>query len=387
MSRADGRSRRVRALVVDDSALMRKLLSEILVSTDEIEVVGTARDGEEAIQEAARLKPDVITLDVQMPGRSGVEILPDLLAAHLAPVVMVSSLTQEGATTTLEALEQGAVDYMPKPEKFQMAEMRSSGPQLVAKVLEASQSRVRRPASAGAGSSAASRLTARAIEQSASTAPPRIKPVATPGTSLGPTDTVAVIGISTGGPQTLTAIAPLLEPPMPPIVIVQHMPAQFTGVFAQRLNRHCGLTVKEAADGDAVVPGQVLVAPGGKHLELAGRPPRVVVRLVDAPPVSGHRPSVDVLFQSAARLYGPKTAGFIMTGMGRDGVEGCKAILASGGVTYGQDEATSFVYGMNKAAFVEGHVRGQFAPEDLPTILRLLGRRSGSTSSTASSEG
>ncbi len=372
MPRPDAPGRPVRVLVVDDSALMRKLLSEILTITGEIDVVGTARDGEEAIREAARLKPQVITLDVQMPGRSGVEILPDLLAAHEAPVVMVSSLTHEGAAVTLEALEQGAVDYMPKPERFQMAEMRQSGPQLIAKVLEAAQARVRRPSASG-------RLTTRALESAATPAAARAKPKAA---AAGPAEAVAVIGISTGGPQTLTAIAPLLEPPMPPIVIVQHMPAQFTGVFAQRLDRHCGLTVREAADGDVLQPGVVLIAPGGRHLELIGRPPRVLVKLSDGPPVSGHRPSVDVLFQSAARSFGARAAGFIMTGMGRDGVDGCKALLAAGGVTYGQDEPTSFVYGMNKAAFVEGHVRAQFAPEDLPTILRLLNRRAPATATT-----
>jgi two-component system chemotaxis response regulator CheB len=352
---------------VDDSALMRKLLTQVLTETGEIEVVATARDGDQAIQEARRVRPDVVTLDVQMPGRSGLEILPELLAAHEVPVVMVSALTQEGADVTLAALELGAVDYMPKPEKFQFAEMRQSGYQLVNKVLTAAQSRVRRP-----------RRTLRAEPTPREPAIRRPLAPARPDSPAvaGPTGTVVVIGISTGGPQTLAAIVPELEPPIPPILIVQHMPARFTGVFADRLNRHCNLTVKEAEEGDAVLPGRVLIAPGGKHLMVSGSPPRVFATLSDAPPTSGHKPSVDVLFGSAARVYGSGAVGFIMTGMGRDGVEGCKAILAAGGDTYGQDEASSVVFGMNKAAIQEGAVRAQFGPEDLPAILRLLGRRS-----------
>jgi two-component system chemotaxis response regulator CheB len=344
---------------------MRKLLSEILTSTGEIEVVGLARDGEEAISLAARLKPEVITLDVQMPGRSGVEILPDLLTAHEVPVVMVSALTREGADVTLAALEQGAVDYMPKPEKFQLTEMRQSGPQLVAKVLTAAQSRVRRNRRIPRG---------------------RIEPVShdqkkeVPLQGLqGPRDIVAVIGISTGGPQTLAGILPLLEFPVPPILIVQHMPARFTEVFAERLNRSCPLLVKQAATGDPVLPGQILIAPGGRHVSVVGKPPKVVAELSDADPVSGHRPSIDVLFRTAAHVYGAGSIGFLMTGMGRDGVDGCQAIIASGGMTYAQDEATSIVYGMNKAAWLEGAARAQFQPEELPTILRLHARRGGKT--------
>jgi two-component system chemotaxis response regulator CheB len=344
----------VRALIVDDSALMRTVLAEILSSTGEIAVVGTARDGEQAIEEARRLKPDVITLDVQMPGRSGVEILPDLLAAHEAPVVMVSALTQEGADVTLAALELGAVDYMPKPDRFQLSEMRQGGQQLVSKVLTAAQGRVRRvnrPAPTG--------VTARR---------PRPAPPADPG----PADAVAVIGISTGGPQTLAAIVPLIEPPMPPILIVQHMPPRFTGVFAERLNRHAALSVKEAEEGDAVAPGRILIAPGGRHLLLSGRPPRVRVSLSEDPPVSGHRPSIDVLFQEAAQTYGARSAAFLMTGMGRDGVEGCRTILGAGGETFAQDETTSIVYGMNKAAITEGTARHVFKAEELPALLRGL---------------
>ena len=158
-----------------------------------------------------------------------------------------------------------------------------------------------------------------------------------------------MIGISTGGPQALSLTLPLVAVPTPPILVVQHMPAQFTGVFARRLDRSCSVRVKEAAEGDPVLPNQILIAPGGRHMMLAGTAPRVRVTILDDDPVSGHKPSVDVLFQSAARIYQSSAVGILMTGMGRDGVEGCKAILTAGGFTLGQDEATSVVYGMNKA--------------------------------------
>jgi len=181
-----------------------------------------------------------------------------------------------------------------------------------------------------------------------------------------------VIGISTGGPQALSQVFPLLTPPLPPILVAQHMPAQFTDVFAQRLDRYSTLTVKQAEEGTPVLPSHVLIAPGGRHMALVGHPPRVRIALSDELPVSGHRPSIDVLFRSAATVYQSAVLGLIMTGMGRDGVEGCKAILAAGGLVLGQDEATSAVYGMNKAAMLEGAVKAQFPLEELPDILQNI---------------
>lgn len=336
-----------RVLVVDDSALMRKLLADMLRTSSEIEVVGPARDGAEAIEMAARLKPDVITLDVEMPGMTGLEALPAILEAHEAPVVMVSSLTQEGAEVTLRALELGAVDFLPKPGPNKFAELKASADLLVAKVLAAAGSRVRRAAPRGI----------RAERPGARPAEPRLAA------------SCVAIGISTGGPQALGQVLPELSPPIPPVLIVQHMPAQFTGAFAARLARNCAVAVKEAAEGDRVLPDRILIAPGGRHMTVVGRPPEVRVAISDGPLVSGHRPSVDMLFQSVARVYGPSAVGIIMTGMGRDGVEGCKRILQAGGTTFGQDEPSSVVYGMNKAAFLEGAVRKQFALEELPGIV------------------
>lgn len=352
------RSEPVRVLVVDDSALMRKFLTDILRTSPEIDVVGTARDGPEAIELTRRLKPDVVTLDVEMPGMSGLEALPALFMAHEAPVVMVSALTREGAKVTIEALELGAFDFLHKPAINQMAELRGLRDVLVGKVLAASRSKVRRPSPARAY---------RPPSQSEMA-------VSAPTPSISATD-VVVLGISTGGPQALGQALLGLEPPIPPLLIVQHMPPGFTYVFAERLGRNCGLTVKEAEDGDRVVPDQILVAPGGRQMSLIGRSPRVRVTITDGPPVSGHRPSVDVLFTSASNTFGSRAVGIIMTGMGRDGVDGCKAILAAGGTTFGQDEATSVVYGMNKAAFLEGAVRRQFALEELPAILSRLARK------------
>ena len=355
------RSEPVRVLVVDDSAFMRKLLTDILLTSSAIEVVGSAKDGFEAVELASKLKPDVITLDVEMPGRSGLETLPALFAVREVPVVMVSALTQEGAAVTLEALELGAFDFLPKPAHHQVAELKALGDVLIGKVLAAAQSRVRRPPAAVA-------------PRPAQTPSHQELPAAPPAFSFSATE-IVVIGISTGGPQALGQAFMGLVPPIPPILVVQHMPAGFTQVFAERLGRHCSLTVKQADDGDRVLPDQILIAPGGRHMTLIGRAPRVRVAISDGPLIGGHKPSIDALFLSAAKAFGSATVGIIMTGMGRDGVEGCKKILADGGTTFGQDEATSVVYGMNKAAYVEGAVRRRFALEELPGILVRLAKK------------
>ena len=367
-SRPDGG--RVRILIVDDSALMRRLLTDLLSSSPEIEVVGVARDGREAVAQAVKLKPDVITLDVEMPEVSGLEALPALLAVHEAPVVMVSALTQEGAEVTLQALELGAVDFLPKPQKNQLSEMRAIRDLLIGKVLSAAQSRVRRP-----------RRTERIARTSPPDAPAAAASRSTRTPATGPSSVACVvIGISTGGPQALSQVFPLLTPPLPPILVVQHMLAEFTAVFTQRLDRYTNpaLKVKSAEEGDVVLPDRILIAPGGRHLMLTGSSSRARVTISDEREVSGHRPSIDVLFRSAAQVYRSGVVGILMTGMGRDGVEGCKAIQAAGGFTLGQDEATSVVYGMNKAAFVEGAIKVQFALDELPGILRdIAGFREG----------
>ena len=327
----------IRVLIVDDSALIRLLLTDLLGAATDIRVVGAARDGDEALQLAASLLPDVITLDVQMPGKSGLEILQPLFAIRSFPILMISTLTQEGADVTLQALELGAIDYLPKPERNQLAELRNAGDLLANKVRMAFASKVRRtrrPPAPTVANHEKERPTSTTLR---------------PSHSKSGTRPVVVIGISTGGPQTLSEIFPAIVPPVPPILIVQHMPGHFTAAFAERLNRSSLLAIKEAEEGDMILPGRVLVAPGGRHMTIIGSPAHPSVTLSDGPTVSGHKPSIDLLFQSAAKIFGAGTTGLIMTGMGRDGVEGCKAILAAGGDAFGQDEASSMVYGPYRA--------------------------------------
>ena len=285
-SGSEPRQARVRVLIVDDSALMRRLLTDLLSSAPEIEIAGTARNGREAVIQAARLKPDVVTLDVEMPEVSGLEALPALLAVHEAPVVMVSALTQEGADVTLQALELGAVDFMAKPERNQFAEMRASRNLLVAKILAASQSQVRRPRRVTRSSTSPSLGTLSLKDRSSTHLTTRSSTTAAsliPATAVTITTSAMciVIGISTGGPQALSQIFPLLASPLPPILVVQHMPAQFTGIFAERLNRYSRVPVKQAEEGDSVLPDRILIAPGGQHMRLTGHLPRVRVALSD----------------------------------------------------------------------------------------------------------
>jgi two-component system chemotaxis response regulator CheB len=362
----------VRVLIVDDSALIRTVLAGILQGAPGMQVVGAAPDASTALAMVESIRPDVVTLDIRMPGRSGLDILPILVSEYALPVVMVSALTHAGAEETLAALELGAVDFMPKPDRHPITQLQASREALVEKLRNAAQSRVRRRRTPARP---AAQLTSPGVR------PPPASPAAS-GSGPVAVDAPAglpcvVIGISTGGPEALSQTLPLLSPPVPPIVIVQHMPAAFTAVFAERLARRCTVAVKEAAEGDNVVSDQILVAPGGRHTLISGQPPRCVVSLADGPTVSGHRPSIDMLFQSAARAYGPATVGILMTGMGRDGVEGLKRILAAGGTTFGQDEATSVVYGMNKAALLEGAVQTQLPLEGLPALIERLARRPG----------
>ena len=361
----DGSTTPYRVLVVDDSALMRKLISDLIGSSPELEVVGFARDSIEAVEMTERLKPHAITLDVEMPGKSGLDALPDLLAvAPGAAIIMLSAHTQAGADVTLTALERGAIDFFPKPDKNQLAQIRENRDVLVAKIVAAVQSKVPRR---------------RALDRPSSHPGIGIKGLKADGRAsdldLPAVNASAyhfiVIGISTGGPQTLGNVLPLIQFPLPPMLIVQHMPATFTAVFAERLNRACtAFQVKEAEEGDKIIGGQVLIAPGGRHMEVKGTATSPRIGLSDGPAVSNHRPSIDVLFKSASRVFGSSAAAFLMTGMGRDGVDGCKEVLARGGVAFGQDEASSVVYGMNKVALQEEALSKQFAIDQFPALVK-----------------
>jgi two-component system chemotaxis response regulator CheB len=328
-------SGRVRVLVVDDSAVMRQLLSTLLSSDPEIEVVGTASDPYVARERIKALNPDVVTLDVEMPRMDGVTFLRKLMTLHPMPVVMISTLTQAGAEITLEALEIGAVDFIAKPTSNLAQNMSALADELRTKVRAAGRTRVR---------------------ARRSTRTPRIL---RHDKSLGRTGKIVVIGASTGGVEAIKEVLLGLPPDCPPTLITQHMPPRFTTTFAERLNRECPMTVLEASDGQIVEPGHVYIAPGSHHLELDRNGIHNKCRLSDGPPVSGHRPSVDALFRSAARVAGRMSVGVILTGMGKDGAEGLFELRQTGAVTLGQDEESSLIYGMPRAAFDRGAVMRQ----------------------------
>jgi len=327
----------VRVLVVDDSALMRQLLSGLLAEDPEIEVVGTAPDPHVARERIKALNPDVVTLDVEMPHMDGVTFLRKIMTLRPMPVVMISTLTQSGAETTLEALEAGAVDFVAKPQHDVASAMASLASELQEKVKAAARTRV------GKGHAA----PAAPVRQRA-----RI------GRSTGK---IVLIGASTGGVEALKALLLGLPADCPPILITQHMPARFTTAFANRLNRECQMTVSEAQHNDPVEPGHVYIAPGSHHLELVRSGSRFTCSLNDAPPVSGHRPSVDVLFRSGARTIGANGIGVILTGMGKDGAEGMLEFRRAGATTLGQDEESALIYGMPRAAFERGAVMRQYS--------------------------
>jgi two-component system, chemotaxis family, protein-glutamate methylesterase/glutaminase len=324
----------VRVLIVDDSALMRQLISTLLAADPEIEVVGTAPDPHVARERIKALNPDVITLDVEMPHMDGVTFLRKIMALRPMPVVMISTLTQSGAEVTLEALEVGAVDFIAKPSTDAASAMAALAGELQEKVKAAARTRVgaRRPPAVPA---AKPRLIGRA------------------------TGKIVLIGASTGGVEALKALLLGLPADCPPILVTQHMPARFTTTFASRLNKECGMKVSEAQHNDIVEPGHVYIAPGSHHLELARAGSHFVCALSDAAPVSGHRPSVDVLFRSGARTIGPAGIGVILTGMGKDGAEGLLEFRRAGATTFGQDEESALIYGMPRVAFERGAVMRQ----------------------------
>ncbi len=352
----------IRVLVVDDSAVMRELICDIFGQEPGIEVAGTASSGLRALELIPKLKPDVVTLDVQMPGMDGLETLKRIQAKHPLPVIMVSSLTQLGAETTLEALELGAMDYVPKPQNLHESQAEFAQ-DLVRKVRVMAHIDVRRLLEVRR------KRKQKQARQAAAPAPTRTaaSPLLTESQLA---DKCIAIGISTGGPPALLRVFETLEPPMPPILIVQHMPPKFTAAFAWRLDSRSSLSVKEARTGDLLQVNHVYLAPGGQHLQIRKDLQKVKTWVRNGQPVSGHKPSVDVLMNSVARIYGPNAIGVIMTGMGRDGVAGCAAIREAGGYVLGQDEQSSDVYGMNKIAYQEGHVDRQFSLDETAEVLR-----------------
>lgn len=314
----------VRCLIVDDSATMRAMLNGLLSRDPDIEVVGTACNALVAREMVRELSPDVITLDVEMPQMSGLDFLERLMRLRPTPVIMCSSLTARGAEVSLRALELGAIDCYAKPEGRIQDLVSQDGGALAALVKQAAGARRRRQTT------------------------PRISSISTK--AFVPNDKVVVIGASTGGVEALTHILKAYPANCPPTLIVQHMPAAFTAAFAARLNNLCVCDVREAVDGAVPAVGQVHIAPGGlRHLVLS-RGARLQMKLVQGDAVAGHRPSVDMLLVSVAELLGPRGVGALLTGMGRDGAEGLLRLRQAGGQTIGQDEASSVVFGMPRAA-------------------------------------
>lgn len=323
-------SRPVRVLVVDDSAVVRTLLSRGLAVHPQIEVVGTAVDAYDARDKIVALEPDVLTLDVEMPRMDGIQFLRLLNAQRPMPVVMVSSLTQPGTRRAVEALAAGAIAVVAKPSG-DAGGLRAVVEQLRREVLTAAAARVRK----------------QALE-------PRRAPRKPRENQGPPSRQVIAVGASTGGPQALANLVSQLDPEGPGIVIVQHMPAAFTGPFAERLGRHTGFVSGEAVDGDVVCDGSILVAPGDRHIRLERRGNGFCVRTDQGALVSGHRPSVDVLFASAAKAAGGSAVGVLLTGMGADGAKGLLQMRRRGAVTIAQDEGSCVVFGMPGVAVAMG---------------------------------
>ena len=326
---------RIRVLIVDDSAVVRQTLSEVLSTDPEIEVMGTAADPFVATERMREEVPDVITLDIEMPRMDGLTFLQKIMSQHPIPVVICSSLAEEGAQSTLKALEYGAVDIITKPHlgsKQFLEDSRIALCQAV-KAAAAAQLSVLQPRRA-----VEPKLTADAILSPATHA------------MAETTEKVVAIGASTGGTEALKTLLEVLPPDAPGIVIVQHMPEMFTRAFANRLDGLCNITVKEAETNDTVLRGRALIAPGNHHLLLKRSGARYYVDIKDGPLVCRHRPSVDVLFRSAARYAGQNAVGVILTGMGDDGASGMLEMKQAGAVTIAQDEATCVVFGMPKEA-------------------------------------
>ncbi len=330
----------IRVLVVDDSAVVRQVMSDILGREPGIRVIGAAPDPIFALERMRREWPDVITLDVEMPRMDGVTFLKKIMAERPTPVVICSSLAQAGAETTMQALAAGAVSIITKPTLGLKDFLRESSNDVVAAVRAAAVSKVRN-------------LTARPVP----TVPADpIEGVGGSHAMAKTTDSIVAIGTSTGGTQALEVLLTGLPPTVPGIVIVQHMPEKFTAAFAERLDRLCEIDVFEAKDGQRVVPGRALIAPGGKHMMLRRSGAQYHVEVADGPVVNRHRPSVDVLFRSVAKYAGRNALGVIMTGMGDDGARGLKEMHEAGARTIAQDEETCVVYGMPKEAVKLGAV-------------------------------
>jgi two-component system chemotaxis response regulator CheB len=367
--------RPIQVLIVDDSALMRNLVTRIFECSPGFHVAATAMNGMFALKKLDLAKPDLIVLDLEMPEMSGIEFLHERQKRGIdIPVIILSSVAEKGAQITMEALALGASDFVLKPGGVTTAqEMKDTARELIE--LAGVYAKRRRGFEPDAGP--------RRVE--APTLPPRVerremprraveeKPAIIPLRETGPIEVVA-IGISTGGPNALREVLPGLADFPVPLLVVQHMPAGFTGEFAESLNRICSLEVREAKEGDVIRPGRVFIAPGNSHMSVEVKPLARTVHLSEDPPMNGHRPSADVLFASVAKAYGNRSLGVIMTGMGRDGAVEIGSIYREGGYTVAQDEASSVVFGMPRVAIESGAVREVVPLSRMAETIKRLAR-------------
>ncbi len=343
-------SERIRVLVVDDSALMRKLIPAILARDSSIEVVGTAMDGAFALKKIEELRPDVVTLDLEMPRMDGIEALRLIMRRAPLPVVLFSTHSKQGGYSTFQALALGAVDFLPKPKDAAAGRLEQIADELIAKIKVAKR--------------AAGRKLPPAIVREEPVTPKKANRAPLPPRR------VIAIGISTGGPNALQFLLSQIPADFQStLVVVQHMPEGFTEMFAKRLDECCALEVHEARSGDLLLAGRVLICPGNRHVMVRRMPRGDMVVLSDGPPVNGHRPSADVLFHSVAQEFGLTAVGVLMTGMGDDGAEGLGAIKSAGGMTIAQSEDTCVVSGMPRAAILKGYANKVIPLDGLGTFL------------------
>lgn len=340
--------KKIRVLIVDDSAVVRQTLTHIFSSDSSIEVVGTASDPFVAAQKLRQTVPDVITLDVEMPRMDGLTFLKKIMSQHPIPVVIISSLTQKGTETALKALEYGAVEIVAKPQLGTKAFLEESKIHICDAVKAAAHARV-------------SRKSIHAPKVVPKFSADAVMPERRSNSLLKTTEKVVVIGASTGGTKALEALLMAMPPNAPAIMIVQHMPEKFTRSFADRLNKLCKIQVKEAENGDTVISGRALIAPGNKHMTLRRSGARYYAEILEGPLVNRHKPSVDVLFRSTATYAGKNSIGLILTGMGDDGARGLLEMKQAGAHTIAQDEKSCVVFGMPKEA-----IRLQAAEAVLP---------------------
>jgi two-component system chemotaxis response regulator CheB len=324
-----------RVLIVDDSPLIRSMLRDMISSDHELEIVGFAQDGNEAVQRVAELKPDVVTMDVEMPNKNGICAVREIMASNPTPILMVSSLTSAGTSSTVDALSAGAFDFICKPGNGSLRHFREVRDELIRKIHASSFARFSE--------------MSRAIVQAR--------------TPMLPGNKIILIASSTGGPRSLSILWQQLPKDLNvPILLVQHMPPGFTASLASRLSSYNTVPCREANDGDSIEPGQALMAVGGRHMRVA---PGDKITLEDGPSIHGVKPAADHLFTSASEIYGSRIIGAVLTGMGRDGAAGAKAILDSGGIVFGESESSCTIYGMPKAAKEFGGITAEYAIHEM----------------------